>query len=238
MFKAEGLKGFYKGIDSALVRQATYTTARFGIFLNLMDYFKAKKEKGQSITLSERAFCSVAAGGLGSIFGNPADLALIRMQTDKTLPEDQRRNYKHVFDAFSRIVREEGVLSLWRGCTPTIVRAMALNLGMLAPFDYCKEKFSGSLDPYAAKIAAAAVSGFLASFMSLPFDYMKTRLQKMKPNAEGIYPYAGLIDAFRKTIAVDGVVGLWAGFPTYLVRIAPHAILTLLMADYLRAKLL
>ena len=60
----------------------------------------------------------------------------------------------------------------------------------------------------------------------------------MKPNAEGIYPYAGLIDAFRKTIAVDGVVGLWAGFPTYLVRIAPHAILTLLMADYLRAKLL
>lgn len=35
-----GMKGFYRGIDSALMRQAVYTTARFGIFLNLSDYMK------------------------------------------------------------------------------------------------------------------------------------------------------------------------------------------------------
>jgi solute carrier family 25 oxoglutarate transporter 11 len=42
----EGMKGFYKGLDSALVRQATYTTTRFGIFLNLMDYVKSTKKDG------------------------------------------------------------------------------------------------------------------------------------------------------------------------------------------------
>lgn len=34
------LKGFYKGIDSAYMRQAVYTTARFGLFLNFSDYVK------------------------------------------------------------------------------------------------------------------------------------------------------------------------------------------------------
>lgn len=38
--KEGGIKGFYKGIDSALMRQAVYTTARFGIFLNYTDYLK------------------------------------------------------------------------------------------------------------------------------------------------------------------------------------------------------
>lgn len=43
IFKNDGgFKGFYKGIDSAYMRQAVYTTARFGIFLNLTEYVKQK----------------------------------------------------------------------------------------------------------------------------------------------------------------------------------------------------
>lgn len=82
-----------------------------------------------------RAIASLTAGGIGSVIGNPADLSLIRIQSDNTLPEAQRRNYKGVFDAFSRTVKEEGVMTLWRGCLPTVYRAMALNLGMLGPYD-------------------------------------------------------------------------------------------------------
>jgi hypothetical protein len=38
MLKVEGALGFYKGIDSAMVKELTYTTTRFGVFYNLMDY--------------------------------------------------------------------------------------------------------------------------------------------------------------------------------------------------------
>ncbi len=38
-------------------------------------------------------------------------------------------------DAFLRIVREEGFGGLFRGASPTIVRAMSLNMGMLASND-------------------------------------------------------------------------------------------------------
>ena len=62
------------------------------------------------------------------------------MQADNQLPPAERRNYKNVFDAFARISKEDGILGLWRGCTPTIVRAIALNLAMLASYDEVKEQ--------------------------------------------------------------------------------------------------
>jgi solute carrier family 25 oxoglutarate transporter 11 len=69
------------------------------------------------------------AGFIGSLFANPADLVLIRMQNDTTLKPEERRNYKNVVDAFSRIIREEGLLALWRGCTPSVIRAIFTNMG-------------------------------------------------------------------------------------------------------------
>ena len=84
----------------------------------------------------------MSAGFVGSLVGNPADLSLVRMQADTMLPVEQRRGYNNVYDAFRRIVADEGVLGLWRGCTPTVIRAVVLNLAMLAPYDEVKERLN------------------------------------------------------------------------------------------------
>ena len=57
------------------------------------------------------------------------------MQSDSTLPPERRRNYKGVGDALTRIVKDDGVAGLFRGAGPTVVRAMSLNMGMLASND-------------------------------------------------------------------------------------------------------
>lgn len=96
------------------------------------------------------------------------------------MPVEQRRNYKNFADAFKTIVKEEGAHNLWKGSTPTIVRAVVLNLGMLAPFDESKErlmKFYGvEKETPLIRVQASLISGFLASFMSLPFDNAKTKM--------------------------------------------------------------
>jgi hypothetical protein len=33
-------------------------------------------------------------------------------------------------------------MNLWKGASPTVVRAMVLNFGMLAPFDEVKERLN------------------------------------------------------------------------------------------------
>jgi hypothetical protein len=55
-----------------------------------------------------------------------------------------------------RIVREDGVLGLFRGGGPTVVRAMALNMGMLASNDQAKEMIENA---GFAKGGSAAVLG-------------------------------------------------------------------------------
>jgi len=64
--------------------------------------------------------------------------------------------------------------------------------------------------------------GFFAAACSLPFDYVKTQIQKMQPNAEGKYPYTGSLDCAMKTLKAGGPFKFYTGFPVYCVRIAPH----------------
>lgn len=61
------------------------------------------------------------------------------MTADGRLPEADRRNYKHVGDALVRMVREEGLVTLWRGAIPTMARAMVVNAAQLASYSQAKQ---------------------------------------------------------------------------------------------------
>ncbi|KAL4308136.1 hypothetical protein GQ457_01G048640 [Hibiscus cannabinus] len=227
MLKNEGIRAFYKGLSAGLLRQATYTTARLGSF-KMLTTKAIEANDGKPLPLYQKALCGLTAGAIGACFGSPADLALIRMQADATLPASQRRNYSNAFHALYRIVGDEGVLALWKGAGPTVVRAMALNMGMLASYDQSVEFFKDSLGlgEAATVVGASAVSGFFASACSLPFDYVKTQVQKMQPDADGKYPYTGSLDCAVKTLKSGGPLKFYTGFPVYCVRIAPHVMMT------------
>src|ERR1700712_3459157 len=158
------------------------------------------------------------------MIGNPAKLALIRMQSDGLKPLAERKNYRSVIDALSSIAKSEGVGALWAGAAPTVVRAMALNFGQLAFFPEAKQRMKEtSLSPRAQTLTASAVAGFFASFFSLPFDFVKTRLQKQTKRPDGTVQYKGMFDCFKKVAKEEGLLRFYRGFSTYYVRIAPHA---------------
>jgi hypothetical protein len=78
------------------------------------------------------------SGAIGSAIANPTDVALIRFQSDNSLPKEERRNYKNVLDALSRIGKEEGIRGLWTGAVPTIFRAMSVNCAQLVSYNETK----------------------------------------------------------------------------------------------------
>jgi len=53
--------------------------------------------------------------------------------------------------------------------------------------------------------------------------------QKAKP--DGTMPFKGFLDCCAKTMAEGGPLKFYTGFPTYYTRIAPHAMITLLILD-------
>lgn len=120
------------------------------------------------------------------------------------------------------------MLSCWKGCTPTVVRAMAINLGMLVSYDEAKErleKVMGKEKSNSIWVLSSIISGTIASTMSLPFDNVKTKMQKMTRNADGTLPYNSLLDCALKTARNESILGFWAGLPTYIVRICPHVMI-------------
>ncbi|CAD7696506.1 unnamed protein product [Ostreobium quekettii] len=234
--RKQGVLALYDGLSAGLLRQATYTTARLGIFNTLSAELKHRNQ-GQNLPLWMKAACGLTAGGLGALVGTPADLSLIRMQADATLPPEQKRNYKNVMDALLRITREEGFFGLFRGAAPTVTRAMALNMGMLASNDQAREMLVDAgfeKGSYVVVLGGSTIAGFFASACSLPFDFVKTRMQRMTANPDGTMPYKGSIDCAVKTFTQEGPLKFYTGFPTYFIRIAPHVAMTLVFLDALR----
>lgn len=225
----------YSGLGAGLTRQVVYTGARLGLFDIFTEKSKDKAYEGVP-SFVKTSVCALSAGGIAAVAGNPADLALIRMQADSMLPAEQRRNYRGVFHALSSIASAEGPAGLFKGAMPTATRAMALNFGMLAFNSESKKLLKANGAPEGVQVfGASAIAGFFASFFSLPFDFVKTQIQKMKPDpVTGEMPFKGPVDCAMQQVKQGGITRLWAGFPTFYFRIAPHAMITLIAQDSIK----
>jgi solute carrier family 25 oxoglutarate transporter 11 len=232
-----GISEFYSGLTSAILRQAVYATTRLGLYKTLADREK-ERTNSSSISFTKKSLYSVISGGIGAIVGNPCDIALIRLQTDHSLPPSSRRNYSGILNALYRIGKEEGLAAYWTACTPTVMRACSINFGMLAPYDQCKEFLDHNFGASSMnRIYSSLFAAVCACIISLPFDNVKVKCQKMVKNSEGVFPYSGFFDCLVKTSQKEGFKGFYAGFSVYTARIGPHAIITLLAQDFLHQLL-
>jgi solute carrier family 25 oxoglutarate transporter 11 len=231
--RTEGIMACYNGLSAGLLRQATYTTTRLGVYQYLTDA-TAPKDGSQTSFLTKLGI-GMTSGGVGALIGTPAEVALIRQMADGRLPVEQRRGYKNAFDALVRITKEEGVTTLWRGWRPTVMRAMVLNAAQLGVYSQAKEmlvKTGYFSEGMPLHFAASLVSGFVSTAVSIPIDISKTRLQNMKV-IDGKPQYSGTLDCLQKVIRSEGVLALWRGFTPYFLRLGPHTIITFIALEKL-----
>ncbi|KAK6734778.1 hypothetical protein RB195_018146 [Necator americanus] len=171
---SEGILVVYNGLSASLVRQATYTSTRLGVYTWLMEHFMTKN---QPIPYLGKVALGMTAGVCGALVGNPVEVVLIRMCVDGHLPVEQRRNYKNVFHALYHIVKFEGATTLYRGCSPTVVRCMVLNATQLSTYSQAKQFCIESTsigDGFLCHVLSSMISGLASAITSLPVDILKT----------------------------------------------------------------
>ncbi|XP_076680493.1 mitochondrial 2-oxoglutarate/malate carrier protein [Andrena cerasifolii] len=228
VYKNEGFLKFYSGLSAGLVRQATYTTVRLGIYNQLQEYWKHSHTSMPNFGVL--TLMAGTAGAVGAFVGTPAEVALVRMTADGRLPRDQRRNYRNVFHAFGRIAKNEGITTLWRGSVATMGRAVVVNVSQLATYSQTKFLIASKLDMadgIGLHFCASMLSGFLTTFNSMPFDITKTRMQNLRSSNKP----PGMVSVMVSIAKKEGVAALWKGFvPTYC-RIGPHTVLTFLINE-------
>ncbi|KAK9418765.1 hypothetical protein SUNI508_07785 [Seiridium unicorne] len=224
----DGFWNLYQGLSAGLLRQLVYGTLRLGLFATFEQRLERRAEgQGTTLGFGGRALAGISAGALAAFVGTPTEVALIQMQADSMRPIDQRLNYTSVVDTIKRLVKQEGVLSLWKGTGPTIVRAMSTNFGQLAFFSESKhqiQKYS-SMSREKRTTLAATIAGFAGSFLSQPFDFVKTRLQNqaMGGSTGRLQLYAGTMDCFAKVLRTEGVMRFYRDFWPYFLKVAPQS---------------
>lgn len=142
----------------------------------------------------------------------------VRLQADGRL---HKPRYTGTLDAFMRIPRQEGLIGLYRGVTPTLVRAAAINGSGIATYDHTKHtllRLTPLTDSIVTHILSSGVSGFLSALVSTPFDVIKTRIMNQHAGAQR---YRGMADCAAQTVRGEGLRALFSGFLPIYLRLAP-----------------
>ncbi|KAI5059934.1 hypothetical protein GOP47_0024354 [Adiantum capillus-veneris] len=233
----EGALALFSGVSASALRHAMYSTTRLGLYEVLKQQWADEDGK---LPISKKILAGMIAGAIGAAVGNPADVAMVRMQADGRLPFHQRRNYSSVADALFQMVSTEGFSSLWRGSFPTIQRAMVVTAAQLASYDQIKESLLASevmRDGFATHFAASFLAGLVASIVSNPIDVVKTRIQNMMVVPGLPPPYVGSLDCALKTIQSEGPLALYKGFVPNVTRQGPFTITLFITLEQIRCLL-
>lgn len=241
-----GILNMYQGLSAAIMRSLIYGTMRLGLFSTFeKELARRARERGTTLSFGERSLAGVGAGALAAVVGNPTEVILIRMQADGLKPLSQQARYSSAVDALRRIARREGVLALWKGAGPTLIRAMSINFGQLTSFSEAKNQLQEhtSLSPSVRTAVAAGIAGCLGALISQPFDFVKTRLQnqvKTSPAVglgSGELLYKGTFDCLFKVIRKEGLFRLYRDILPYFMRIGPHSMIALFLTDTIIRKI-
>jgi len=145
---------------------------------------------------------------------------LIQNQDEMMKTGRLEKRYSGIIECFSRTYTTEGFLAFWRGNLANVIRYFPTQALNFAFKDYFKKMFNfrREKDGYGLFFLGNVMSGGAAGALSLLFvyslDYARTRLAADNKSAKkgGERQFSGLLDVYKKTLASDGLAGLYRGF--------------------------
>ncbi|KAI5418597.1 Mitochondrial uncoupling protein 1 [Lathyrus oleraceus] len=136
--REEGLSALWKGIVPGLHRQCLYGGLRIGLYEPVKNLYVGKDHVGDA-PLVKKILAALTTGAVAIAVANPTDLVKVRLQAEGKLPPGVPRRYTGSLNAYSTIVKQEGVRALWTGIGPNVARNAIINAAELASYDQVKE---------------------------------------------------------------------------------------------------
>lgn len=224
----EGVLAFWKGINAAWLREASYTSLRLGLYEPIKVAIGAADKNAHFV---KKFTAGSLAGALGSLVGNPFDV----LKTKMMAAEGEKP--PSFAEAGSALYKNQGIGGFYRGLEANIMRAMVLNGTKMACYDEIKQTIvkSGVVPSgIPTQFLSAFGAGFFMATTVAPFDMVRTRLMNQPADAK---LYSGAFDCVGKILAAEGPTGFYRGFIPIWMRFAPTTCLQLIIFEQLRGVL-
>ncbi|RFU26090.1 hypothetical protein B7463_g10244, partial [Scytalidium lignicola] len=231
----DGIFSLWSGLSASILRQTTYSTARFGIYQYLAR--EAKKRAGKNkLSSGTTIACAGVAGGIAGLIGNPTEVVLVRMCADGVKPVGERYAYRNAIQGLLRIGREEGIATFWRGLGPNVFRSVLMNVSQIAVYEAAKSRLLSTpwldlKDGVPVHVTASLAAGTVATTVCAPADVMKSRMQSAASTSSGNISF---LKIFMDSMKNEGPGFLMKGWTPAWLRLAPNTILMFIFMEQLQ----
>nr|XP_055067040.1 probable mitochondrial glutathione transporter SLC25A40 isoform X2 [Misgurnus anguillicaudatus] len=207
---------------------------------------KSSPTPPEGITPFQQMVASCSGAIITSLFVTPLDVVKIRLQAQRN-PFPKGRcfvycnglmdhicvcengngkawyrapgHFNGTLDAFIKIVRREGIRSLWSGLPPTLIMAVPATVIYFTCYDQLFAAFKVRMGDKAdmAPLLAGAIARVGSVTVISPLELIRTKLQSEKLS------YRQLSDVIRSAVHSEGWRSLWRGWGPMLLRDVPFS---------------
>eukprot|EP00760_Papus_ankaliazontas_P018340 PhM_4_TR17463/c1_g1_i1/m.92710/K14684/SLC25A23S; solute carrier family 25 (mitochondrial phosphate transporter), member 23/24/25/41 len=229
LIEKEGLRGFFRGNLTMIVHRFPYS----GIQLLTYDRIKHGVREvfgGEESTFLMKSLAGGLSGSIATAMCFPLDVVRTRLMS----PNSQ---YNGIMPTLTRIHREEGLKSLYKGLVPTLLQrvpdlCLHFSVYETARFALLK-RFEDVVGWQGCTLGASSVAGFASVTCTIPLDIIRRRM--MMDGAGGsVRQYNNMMHCGACIFKEQGFVGLYRGYTVELSRVVPQVCLSWFLVEEFR----
>ncbi|BFZ54850.1 Mitochondrial succinate-fumarate transporter [Savitreella phatthalungensis] len=238
--RKESPLALYKGLGAVVTGIVPKMAIRFSSF----EAYKRLLADEQGKVATGKVFIAGLGAGVTEAVAvvSPMECIKIRLQAQHHSmadPLDVPR-YRNAAHAAYTIVREEGLLALYRGVSLTALRQatnQGVNFTAYQEFQkWAKEWQEIAVLPSYQNFLLGGISGAMGPMSNAPIDTIKTRIQR-GASTDGSKGLARIVNVTRDLVAKEGVSALYKGITPRVLRVAPGQAVTFAVYEKIKGWL-
>jgi solute carrier family 25 2-oxodicarboxylate transporter 21 len=214
----EGPSRLYRGITAPILMEAPKRATKFAAndeWGKLYRKLFGINKMNQQLSILTGA----SAGATESFVVVPFELVKIRLQ-DKA----QAHKYSGMLDCVQKVIRQEGILTLYQGLESTMWRHVLWNAGYFGCIFQVRAllpKASDKKGQIMNDLISGTIGGTVGTILNTPMDVVKSRIQNAPKVAGGFRKYNWAWPSLGLVMREEGFAALYKGFVPKVLRLGP-----------------
>ncbi|KFK29849.1 hypothetical protein AALP_AA7G186700 [Arabis alpina] len=218
IMKHEGWTGLFRGNLVNVIRVAPARAVELFVFETVNKKLSPENGEPSKIPIPASLLAGACAGVSQTLLTYPLELVKTRLTI-------QRGVYKGIFDAFVKIICEEGPTELYRGLAPSLIGVVPYAATNYFAYDslrkayrkFSKQEKIGNVET----LLIGSLAGALSSTATFPLEVARKHMQVGA--VSGRVVYKNMLDALVTILEHEGILGWYKGLGPSCLKLVPAA---------------